>query len=130
MKSNHSTNIFFIELIFAIFTFIIISTLCMLIFTKSHSLNQSANDTIFAVEKTQNLIELFYHDSASNNDLSYGEHYDYYNMLWERASSPDKSKYVIISNYYHDEQFNYLEVLVKNSKTDDLIFSQSVKCLF
>lgn len=112
MYKNNSSNLFLLELIFSIFFFIVVSTICLQIFSKSHSLNETTKQLNDAIFIAQNEIEAFYSDPFSEDIVtSYISYEDY----------------CIARSYTIDNSFKYFSIRITDSKSSKEIYSIMVK---
>lgn len=121
MHREHSSNSFLLELLFAIFFFIIIATICLQIFAKSHFLNQKTKDMNRALELIQNEVEYFYSGSSFSSNA-----YKYFDVSWNVCEASEAS-YKLINQYSDDDSFNYLTSSVISLDNNDEIYSLTVK---
>lgn len=125
METSRRTNLFLIELSFAIFFFILTSVICLQVFAKSHLLNQRSKQLNFTNEVVQNEIEVFYaHTPVScvkMETLFFSEDF-------EPVSASHNAYYVLTRQYSYDAFYQYLELTFSiNHDTPETLYQIKVK---
>lgn len=132
MDTSRHTNLFFMELIFSIFFFIVISVICLQIFSKAHFLNQQTKQLNFANEIIQNETELFY---AHSNPYPVESEFIFYNASFQQVQYEGDAAFILDKEFTQDDVFQYANFSFQKYDKDeiqndsDVIFSQSIKKL-
>ncbi len=144
IKQSSKSSLFLIELIIAIFFFIIASTICIQLFVKSHTIS---NETILlnqSVLWTQNLAEIFtnqngdytllkelYSDKDCINETTFAskEHLLLlFRADWTATKDIADASYFVLSSYSEDNDFHYQDIYVMELDITTLTCSDA-ECL-
>ncbi|MBE5877495.1 MAG: hypothetical protein E7290_11485 [Lachnospiraceae bacterium] len=128
IKQSSKSSLFLIELIIAIFFFIIAATICIQLFVKSHTISNNTVSLNQSVLWTQNLAEIF---TSQNGDYMFlKEVYSDKDCITETAFSPKQhllllfradwtvttnitdASYCVLSSYSEDTDFHYQDIYV------------------
>lgn len=124
--SNSRSSLFLIELIIAILFFSLVSAVCLKAFTRSHILNQNAQDLNAALMRVESTAEL----------LRAGEQTDttaFYSSSWETCEEK-KAAYIVTVKEKTDSTgdsasgLTTYRITAKNLDTGRKIYSLNVTC--
>ena len=123
MHKEQSSNLFLLELLFAIFFFIIVSTICLQVFAKAHSLNEETLEMNKALELVQNEVEYFYIDQSYSN----GVKNIYYDNNWNNVIDYADATFLLENKYSVEGDFTYLTSSLISLNDSNTIYSLTVK---
>lgn len=110
-----SSRLFLTELVFSIFFFIIIVTVCVELFAKAHGMSQEAGVLTDAVERVSNCAEEFVAAGAANG----GAAQVFYDQDWNEVKDETEACYVMdikITDQGKLEQANIQMIQLKEDK--------------
>ncbi len=91
--NRRSTKLFFLELVFVLFSFSICALVCVKIFTNAHLISVKSKETSAAIVKAQSAAESFKAGDWEELGLQ-GEPQKslvlYYDQNWKTSSTPDR----------------------------------------
>lgn len=134
IRQSSKSSLFLIELIIAIFFFIIAATICIQLFVKSYTISNETISINHAVLWTQNLAEIFTNQNGDYEILQeiYAEsdcieitklHSEKHMLLlfdsnWYQTNDTNKACYYVLSSYSQDNQFRYQDIYVMPYRID------------
>lgn len=139
IKSSSKSSLFLIELIIAIFFFMLTTTICVQLFVKSHTISQETTSLNHAVLWTQNLAEVFTNqngnytaikklynksDRIQYTALSSEDHLLLlFDSDWVITNDWTNTTYYILSCYSQANDFCYEDIYIMNA--NDIDFATS-----
>ena len=136
--NRHDTSksgLFLIELILAIFFFIIAMAVCLQLFVKAHTLSQDTISMNHAVLWTQNLAELFLGNDGdfsavkqaySESDCANTFQYDsdtcillLFDGKWNPTSDAGDVRYYVLALASRDEDYSYEDIYIASGVPSD-----------
>lgn len=131
IRQSSKSSLFLVELIIAIFFFIIATTICIQLFVKSYTMSKETISLNHAVLWTQNLAEIFTNQHGNYNTLKniYAENdciqytmlpqQDYLLLLfddqWVITDSPANASYYLLSCHSKSNDFRYQDIFIMNN---------------
>ncbi len=139
IKQSSKSSLFLIELIIAIFFFIIAATICIQLFVKSHTISSETVSINHAVLWTQNLAEIF---TTQNGDYQFlkelfskndcitetvlpSSHHMLllFNSDWVQTTDLAVASYCVLSAYSEDNDFHYQDIYIMEYNVNTMIFN-------
>lgn len=129
MKTKNNTNLFFLELIFSIFFFVIVSTICLEVFSKAHFLNNNSLAMTHTLEIVQNEINLFYNDCHCDNQITFNDTVLYYSTDFLKSDSASNAEYCLSKNYSIKDDIIYMDITFKRLSDSYILYQQQIIAL-
>ncbi len=140
-RHSSRTSLFLIELMFSIFFFLLVVTVCLQLFTHAFTLSRKAKETTQALIWSQNLAEPFLGNMGDFSILKtlYSENDCSQNLFikndqalllcfdgdWHSVTNLDPCEYVVFSASSKDAVYTYLDIYIAKRPQDFSLLSDS-----